>query len=117
MIAVHGIEISSPQTWTAYQSDTEPRGHAVNWLCDDDMLPTILLHTRIWTYVYNSNCYSDGAQEVDILGLGQVFLEILWSNGIDGLRPILFVGSCFGGIVVAQVSHAGILSHRYKDYL
>ena len=81
------------------------------------MLPAILPHARTWIYQYNSNCCSDGAQEVDILGLGQVLLDILWSNGINGTRPILFIGSCFGGIVVAQVSLATISFQLSELYI
>ena len=69
------------------------------------MLPKAIPQARIWVYDYNSKCYSDNAQEIDILGLGQTFLEVLWitrSKDI-GRRPLIFVGSCFGGIVIVQV--------------
>ncbi len=60
---------------------------------------------RIWAYDYNSNCYSDNAQEVDTLGLGDTFLEILRGARDKGIgeRIMIFIGSCFGGIVIAQV--------------
>ena len=105
IIAVHGIETCSPQTWVAYERDEEPRGRAVNWLYDEDMLPAVLPQARIWTYDYNSSCYSDNAQEVDVLGLGTVLFEILLGARDEGVgeRPLIFIGSCFGGIVVAQV--------------
>lgn len=69
------------------------------------MLPEVMPQARIWTYDYNSNCYSDNAPQVDILELGETFLEILWrARDKDvGERPLIFVGSCFGGIVIAQV--------------
>ena len=69
------------------------------------MLPKVVPQARIWVYDYNSNCYSDNAQEVDILDLGQTFLEILWIERSEdfGRRPLIFVGSCFGGIVIVQV--------------
>ena len=78
---MHGIETHSPKTWIAYEQDEEPKGRARYWLRDEDMLPKVMPQARIWTYDYNSNCYSDNAQEVDILGLGETFLEILW--GVD----------------------------------
>ncbi len=102
---MHGIETNSARTWTASERDEEPRGRARNWLRDEDMLPRILPQARILFYEYNSNCYSDNAQEIDILGLGESFLAMLEAakdNGI-GKRSLLFIGSCFGGIVVAQV--------------
>ena len=102
---MHGIETQSPKTWTAYEHDEEPKGRAINWLCDDDMLPRIIPSARIWVYDYNSNCYSDNAQHVDILGLGETLLESLWiaKDKDVGQRPLIFIGSCFGGIVVFQV--------------
>lgn len=109
---MHGIETHSPKTWIAYEQDEEPKGRARYWLRDEDMLPKVIPQARIWTYDYNSNCYSDNAQEVDILGLGETFLEVLWgAKDTDvGNRPLLFIGSCFGGIVVAQVGLLILLS-------
>lgn len=102
---MHGIETHSPRTWIAYERDNEPRGRATNWLCDEDMLPSVMSEARIWVYDYNSSCFLDNAQQVDILGLGETFLKIL-SGAKDkdvGKRLLLFVGSCFGGVVIAQV--------------
>jgi hypothetical protein len=118
---VHGIETHSPKTWIAYERDKEPKGRATNWLCDEDMLPNVMPQARIWAYDYNSSCFLDNAQQVDILGLGETFLEVLWGamHKDVGRRLLLFVGSCFGGIVIAQVllsafinlhSHSSILS-------
>lgn len=69
------------------------------------MLPKVIPQARVWAYDYNSNCYSDNAQHVDILGLGDTFLEVLWGvkDKDVGSRSLIFVGSCFGGVVIAQV--------------
>ncbi|KAI9672821.1 MAG: hypothetical protein M1831_000257 [Alyxoria varia] len=120
IIAVHGIETQSPKTWTAYERDEEPRGRAVNWLHDENMLPRVLPQARMCTYDYNSRCYSDNAQEVDILDLGQTFLEVLCTayHKHIGRRPLAFVGSCFGGIVVAQALERAFRSEtKYADLL
>lgn len=72
------------------------------------MLPRQIPQARIWAYDYNSNCYSDNAQQVDIPGLGEIFLRVLYearSKGV-GSRTLIFIGSCFGGVVVAQIEHA-----------
>ena len=105
---MHGIETHSPKTWTFHERDEEPRGRTTNWLCDEDMLPKVVPQARIWAYDYNSSCYSDNAPEVDILALGDTFLEILrGARDKDiGTRPLIFIGSCFGGIVIAQVRHS-----------
>lgn len=72
------------------------------------MLPRQIPQARIWAYDYNSNCYSDNAQQVDILGLGEVFLRVLYEarNKGVGSRTLIFIGSCFGGVVIAQVKYA-----------
>ena len=111
IVAVHGIETQSPKTWTAYEHEKEPRGRATNWLCDEDMLPNVVPQARIWAYDYNSNCYSDGAPEIDILALGDTFLEMLrgaQDKGV-GTRTLIFIGSCFGGILIAQVRQSNLL--------
>ena len=108
---MHGIKTESPKTWIAYEKDEEPKGRAINWLCDDDMLPNILPQAHIWAYNYNSNCYSNNAPKVDILGLSESFLQrLLLAKSEDvGNRPIAFVGLCFGGIVIAQVRFITLL--------
>lgn len=80
------------------------------------MLPKVVPQARIWVYDYNSNCYTDNAQHVDILGLGDTFLEILWGakDKDVGRRTLIFVGSCFGGVVVAQVR---LLVSMFKVFL
>lgn len=42
---------------------------------------------------------------MDVLGLEDRFLEILWGAKDQdvGRRSVIFIGSCFGGVVVAQV--------------
>ena len=75
------------------------------------MLPNVLPQARIWAYDYNSNCYSDNAPEIDILALGDTFLEMLrgaQGNGV-GTRTLIFIGSCFGGILIAQVGELILL--------
>ena len=69
------------------------------------MLPSVVPQARIWVY-YNSNCYSDGAQEIDTQRQGNSFLEMIFAK-LDGIgtRPIILIGPCYGGIVVAQVCH------------
>lgn len=103
IVAVHGIQTCSPNTWIAYESDKYSRGRQVNWLTDEDMLPRVMPHARIWVFDYNSR-YSSDAQVIRIKELGDVFLQFMWDRRDElGKRPIIFIGSCFGGIVIAQV--------------
>jgi hypothetical protein len=103
IIAVHGIETTSPKTWIAYEQDTEPKGRSFYWLKDADMLPSIINRARIWVFDYNAN-YSHDAQTVRIDGLATTLLNSIVDRHDEfESRKIVFIGSCFGGIVVAEV--------------
>ena len=74
------------------------------------MLPRVVPQARVWVYDYNSNCWSDQAGTVTLLAHGDVFLDLLWATMATeqriGRRPLIFIGSYFGGIVVTQVGHS-----------
>lgn len=110
IVAVHGIETCSPKTWTAFEKDEEPRGRGVNWLVDEDILPRVVPQARIWVFDYNSN-YSRNAQVIGIKNLGETLLSFITMEKL-GTRPIVFIGSCFGGIVITQV---GFLRHASSE--
>ena len=78
IIAVHGLDTSSPRTWIAYERDGPPdtRGCAFNWLADEDMLPAVVPMARIWTFDYNAN-YHSNASVIDLLALGEMLLRSL----------------------------------------
>ena len=67
------------------------------------MLPSVVAGARTWAFDYNSN-YSRHAQIVPLSGLATALLYSIIDKFDDfGSRPIVFIGSCFGGIVVAEV--------------
>ena len=99
---MHGIETWSPRTWNFYEPTGDPAGRGINWLCDDDMLPRVVPQARIWVYDYNS-FYSENAQRVRLKGLGENFIRFIEQEETLGTRPLVLIGSCFGGLVVAQV--------------
>lgn len=67
------------------------------------MLPSVIKDARIWVFDYNSN-YSHDAQTVRVDGLAATLLICMKDRRDDfESRKIVFIGSCFGGIVVAQV--------------
>lgn len=67
------------------------------------MLPSVVKEARIWAFDYNSN-YSHDAQTVKIDGLAVTLLNCMKNRRGDfESRKIIFIGSCFGGIVVAEV--------------
>ncbi|OCL09319.1 hypothetical protein AOQ84DRAFT_404825 [Glonium stellatum] len=113
IIAVHGIETSSPKTWTAYEQDMDPKGRSFFWLKDTDMLPSVIKGARTWAFDYNSN-YSHDAQRVRIDGLAETLLSCIKDKRDDfESRKIVFIGSCFGGIVIAAALSAA--AHETHD--
>jgi len=67
------------------------------------MLPSVIKGARIWAFDYNSN-YSRDAQTVQVDGLAMTLLTCITDRRDDfDSRKIVFIGSCFGGIVVAEV--------------
>jgi poly(3-hydroxyalkanoate) synthetase len=69
------------------------------------MLPSVVERARVWVFDYNSN-YSHDAQVVNIHGLAATLLNCIKDRSDDfKSREIVFIGSCFGGIVVAAVRH------------
>ena len=78
IVAVHGLDTSSPKTWVAYERDGLPhtRGRAFNWLSDEDMLGAVVPKACVWTFDYNAN-YHSNASVVDLLALGEMLLRSL----------------------------------------
>lgn len=67
------------------------------------MLPSVVKGARIWAFDYNSN-YSHDAQTVKIDGLAMALLNCMKDRRGDfDTRKIIFIGSCFGGVVIAEV--------------
>lgn len=67
------------------------------------MLPSVIKGARIWVFDYNSN-YSHDAQTVRVDGLAATLLNCIKDRCDDfESRKIVFIGLCFGGIVVAEV--------------
>ncbi|KAK8092124.1 uncharacterized protein PG998_015137 [Apiospora kogelbergensis] len=98
VIAIHGLDTESPRTWI-----WEKNGTQVHWLRDSDMLPTAIPEARIYTYDWNARVF-DHAPVQTLLGhadnlLGQVAAERGQSSEA---RPLIFVASCFGGLVLAE---------------
>ncbi|RDW57837.1 hypothetical protein BP5796_12638 [Coleophoma crateriformis] len=108
IVAVHGLETWSPRTWIGQKDYGTPNaGKEVNWLSDPDMLHENIPGAKIWVYDYNSN-YSRDAPETRLEDVGSLFLDSLMAEEI-GKRPLVFIGSCFGGIVIVQ---ALVKAHR-----
>ncbi|KAK6859032.1 hypothetical protein PG995_004885 [Apiospora arundinis] len=98
IIAIHGLDTESPRTWI-----WEKNGTQVHWLRDSDMLPAAIPEARIYTYDWDAKVF-DHAPVQDLLDhadnlLGQVAAE---RSQNSEARPLIFVASCFGGLVLAE---------------
>ncbi|KAH0528940.1 hypothetical protein TsFJ059_003751 [Trichoderma semiorbis] len=108
IIAVHGLDTRSPDTWTWRSRDRNKPD--VNWLVDRDMLPHKMKRVRIFT----CNWPADLFQESDsipwtvgefarrlLAGIHSIRLPLA-ADGRDRDRPIVFIASCLGGIILME---------------
>ncbi|KAI1475868.1 hypothetical protein F4774DRAFT_395594 [Daldinia eschscholtzii] len=101
IVAIHGLDTESPGTWTFQGRGRNP---SVNWLKDSHMLPAAAPDARIYTYDWNAKVF-DNAPVETLLGHADNFLSLIEEERGVADRPILFIASCFGGLILAEVSH------------
>ena len=104
IIAVHGLGSNAKYAWSQ-----KTGSRFVNWLADDDMLPSTLSHfnPRILLYSYDSKWHQD-APIVRLQECGTELFRALhdFRSRKSGSqhRPILFIGHSLGGNVIINVS-------------
>ena len=105
IIAIHGLDTNAEKTWT-WVGD----GSKVNWLADPDMLPSKVEHVRIFTYEWPADLLqpSDLVQKTQDEFATILFekihsqLQITSDHARSEHRPILFIASCLGGVVLMK---------------
>jgi len=104
IIAIHGLDTRSPDTWL-----WEPKGARVNWLEDPRMLPKRFPTARIFTCDWPADLFEQPGfvqkmiDEFARLLLAGIKGRHLATNDQPGReRPIVFVASCLGGIILAK---------------
>jgi hypothetical protein len=110
VIAIHGLDTKSPDTWIYRGKDTNQRD--VNWLADEDMLPqTLHQQARIFYCDWPAVLFEESASiPKTITELARLLLA-----GIRNMRhgqaahgetpverPILFIASCLGGVILME---------------
>lgn len=104
IVAIHGLDTQSPRTWIAWKIDGDSSSGDVHWLKDETMLPAVIPNSRIFTYDWNASLDQTRSAQF-LLGHATDFLSKLYmarlSEGND--RPIIFIASCFGGLLLAKV--------------
>jgi hypothetical protein len=124
IIALHGLGARSPHTWLAWKDGVNPESGSVNWLKDSNMLPSAIPSARILMYNWNAN-YAENASQDRLSGHAHTLLDRLrlerektvcrqqkllsasWKLMCEQKKsgcPIIFIASCFGGLLLAKVS-------------
>ncbi|KAM3088293.1 hypothetical protein ACMFMG_002347 [Clarireedia jacksonii] len=107
VVAIHGLNAESPKTWIAWKIDGDPNSGNVHWLKDHDMLPSHLPNARIFTYDWNAGTEKNAATDT-LFGHADALLRRLHIKR-DGYgttdRPIIWIASCFGGLLLAKALH------------
>ncbi|KAK3373972.1 hypothetical protein B0T24DRAFT_283145 [Lasiosphaeria ovina] len=65
------------------------------------MLPAALPEARIFTYDWNANYFADASVQT-LLGHADALLGLIAEGRGSQTRPIIFVASCFGGLILAE---------------
>ncbi|KID84779.1 nacht nucleoside triphosphatase [Metarhizium guizhouense ARSEF 977] len=107
IIAIHGLDTQSPGTWTYSKSPDAD----VNWLLDENMLAARVKGARIFT----CNWPAELLQKPDTIATtleesARHLLNSLTLHMAEGRRetprrprrPILFIASCLGGIILIK---------------
>ncbi|OTA67968.1 ARM repeat-containing protein [Hypoxylon sp. EC38] len=101
IIAIHGLDTKSPDTWV-WKDLKNPLQPTVNWLEDQNMLPALVGRARILTCDWPADLY-ESSQLIPrtIDEFARLLLDGIQSHTRED-RPILFIASCLGGIILMK---------------
>jgi hypothetical protein len=101
IIAIHGLDTKSPDTWT-WLDPEEANSVGVNWL--SDLLPRQFPKARVFTCDWPADLFkrSDTIQMTTTELARSLLLAVQARRYGSEARPIIFIASCLGGIVLAQ---------------
>jgi len=78
IVAMHGLGAHPDHTWTKIRIDeatgSHDEGRWVNWLQEEDMLPTAVPKSRIMRYGYKSNWFGEDAIRTSIRDIAEMLL-------------------------------------------
>ncbi|KAL4919605.1 hypothetical protein BDW62DRAFT_178723 [Aspergillus aurantiobrunneus] len=96
IVAVHGLGAIPDITWTEKKSGT-------NWLSDETMLPKAVPEARILRFGYDSLWMGDTPIRTTLSTIATKLLLCLNMIRTEDLeKPLLFIGHCFGGLVIER---------------
>lgn len=104
IIAIHGLDTRSPDTW-----EYRKGGNKVNWLSRPDMLPKKAGRARIFSCNWPANLFEGSYfrqktfDEFARLLLAGIRRRPLAASDLAGNeRPIIFIASCLGGVILMK---------------
>lgn len=96
IVAVHGLGAIPDITWKESKS-------GVNWLSDPQMLPSRTPDARILRFGYDSLWLGKEAIRTRLPTIADKLLLVLArERQQDPMRPLIFIGHCFGGLVIQR---------------
>lgn len=96
IVAVHGLGAIPEITWKDSKS-------GVNWLSDPRMLPSLTPEARILRFGYDSLWLGKEAIRTRLPTIADKLLLVLArEREEDPMRPLIFIGHCFGGLVIQR---------------
>ncbi|KIW24812.1 uncharacterized protein PV07_10502 [Cladophialophora immunda] len=102
IVAVHGLGAHPDDTWTQKRGDGD-EARWVNWLEEEDMLPTRVPNARIMRYGYKSGWFGAEAIKQSARTTAERFLTALRRERKDCIdRPLILIAHSFGGLVVLK---------------
>jgi hypothetical protein len=101
IIAIHGLDTKSPDTWI-WRNPGDANSIGVNWL--SDLLPRNFPKARVFTCDWPANLFKrSDTIETTTKELARSLLLAIEARQHDSEdRPIIFIASCLGGVVLAQ---------------
>jgi hypothetical protein len=110
IIAIHGLDTMSPDTWVWRTSSAD--NHGINWLAHPDMLPDKAKRARIFYCDWPARLFNEQSTvEMTITELARrLLLGIQSRPGAEKNRPLLFIASCLGGVILSRALVIAALS-------
>lgn len=103
---MHGLGSNVDWSWT-WKGELRN----VNWLKDQDMLPSVVPKARVMVYSYDSKWHLDAPRtRLSIVGEDLIRSVHRHRQGHTD-RPIIFIGHSLGGNVIINVSPTSLTMH------